>query len=189
MEPVSIKKIDLPLIANPANWSLFGLDPAKGLGIIGNIGVGKTTTMNKLLDNLWYDPLSSKVYNGIRISQMILKPGWEKTYDKYQSIRHTYLFVDDLAAKGKTVYFNNTNPAADLLNLRYNLYQSIEVTKETTGWHPSASYNYFTCNYDLETLAEEIGPDTVDRLHEMCNFVYVGGSSYRSGNLNGQITR
>lgn len=186
MKPVQIKKVDLPLIADPANWNLFGLDPAKGLGIIGNIGVGKTLTMNKLLDNLYFRPLTGKVYDGIRISQMILKPGWEKTYANYNSLKHTYLLIDDLAAKGKTRFYDSVNPAADLLNLRYNLWQTIDQ-KKLVPWDASASFNYFTCNYNLETLAEELGPDTVDRLHEMCNFVYVGGTSYRSGNLNGQI--
>jgi len=186
MKPVQIKKVDLPLIADPANWNLFGLDQSKGLGIIGNIGVGKTLTMGKLLDNLFFRPLMNKVYTGMRISQMILKPGWEKTYENYNSVKHTYLFIDDLAAKGKTVFFNNTNPAADLLNLRYNLWQMIDE-KKLVPWDVSASFNYFTCNYDLETLAQELGPDTVDRLHQMCNFVYVGGTSYRSNNLNGKI--
>jgi DNA replication protein DnaC len=186
MKPVQIKKIDLPLLADPANWNLFGLDPNKGLGIIGNIGVGKTTTMHKLLDNLYYRPALDKIYAGHRISQMILKPYWEKTYNKYESIKNTYLFVDDLAAKGKTSFADQWNPAADLLNLRYNLWQSI-ANGTLVPWDVSASFNYFTCNYDLETLAQELGPDTIDRLHEMCNFVYVGGTSYRSGNLNGKI--
>lgn len=186
MKPIQIKKIDLPLIADPANWNLFGLDPSKGLGIIGNIGVGKTITMNKLLDNLYFRSASNKVYVGHRISQLILKPYWEKNYDKYESIKNTYLFIDDLAAKGKTRFADQWNPAADLLNMRYNLWQMIDE-KKLVPWDISAGFNYFTCNYDLETLAEELGPDTVDRLHQLCNFVYVGGTSYRSGNLNGQI--
>lgn len=186
MKPVQIKKIDLPLLADPANWNLFGLDPNKGLGIIGNIGVGKTTVMNQLLDNLWYEERLNQPYEGHRISQLILKPYWEKTYKKIESINHTYLFIDDLAAKGKTRFADQWNPAADLINSRYNIFDLIKKGKRGR-WHESDSFLYFTCNYDLETLAEELQPDTVDRLYDMCNFVYVGGASYRSGNLNGKI--
>lgn len=191
MKPVQIKKTDLHLIADPSNWTMLGLDPNKGLGIIGNIGVGKTTVINQLLNHLWYDPLRSKVYAGHRLSQLDLKPNWEKTYAGYESIKHTYLLIDDLAERGRTRfnhYGTENNPVADLISLRYYLWDSIKVKKTTTGWHPSAAFNYFTSNYSLETLAEELGATAVDRLHQLCNFVYVGGTSYRSGNLNGVIT-
>ncbi len=45
-EPVQIKKIDLPLLADPANWNLFGLDPNKGLGGDEDFGLSLVASRN-----------------------------------------------------------------------------------------------------------------------------------------------
>ena len=180
---LKIKKTELHLIKDENNWEDLGLDLQKGILLMGNIGVGKTTIINEYLNTKWFNPLSGKVKTGHRLNQRELNSDF-KRYQNYESIKHYYMFIDDLADQGKTnikVYGEIKNPASDLIALRYNVFVS-EIR-----WDESDGFNYFTSNYSLDNLAEELGGSIVDRLYEMCNFIEVGGTSWRSGNLNGKI--
>ena len=154
-------------------WTENGLDLNKGIMLMGNPGVGKTTLMeNFALKNCkvcWGHP---NMPAGVGISSCdaaSIRRGCERIgINLIEMFEDHEMFLDDLGAepKGTVNHWGTTfDPIFDILGIRYR----VRKTHKT----------HITTNCNMETILEIYGNRVCDRLHEMCNILILEGSSRR----------
>ena len=167
---IKIKKENLEdLIINTDLWVERGMDPNKGILLIGPVGTGKTTVMKKYMKKFYTNPVNGRITAHV-LDQKIVNSG---NYHSMGSIDDFALFMDELGAGGFTIvnnYGNRYNPSNDLIDTR---------NKSFVNGKGRCTRNYFCTNYLHEKLIESLEINAYDRLVEMCNIVIVTGESYR----------
>lgn len=170
MSMLKIKKENLEdLILNKELWIERGMDPNKGILLIGPVGTGKTTVMKKYMSKFYTNPNNGRIAAHM-IDQRILNSG---DYHSMGSIGDYPLFMDELGSGGFTIvnnYGNKSNPSDDLIDIR---------SKSFVNREGGSTRNYFCTNYLQEELINALGIHAYDRLVQMCNIVIVTGDSYR----------
>ena len=174
---MKIKKEELrAIILDLNNWEANGLDPKKGLILLGNVGVGKTTTIEALIKLKHIRPDGSLV-NGHHYTQREINGyGSYKEFSNGRGLDRYQCFIDDIGDSGLSVvknYGSISSPVGDLIFNRSELY------KKEAVWCENTKFNYFTSNHFMEDLKEMFGDQIQDRLFGMCNIVIVTGESYR----------
>lgn len=164
------------IILDLDNWEANGLNPKKGLILLGNVGVGKTTCMESLIElkHRKHDgsPLKGHYYSQREINGY----GSYNEFQKGRSLDKYQCFVDDIGDSGLSVvknYGSVSSPVGDLIDDRSKLY------KKESVWCHNTRFNYFTSNHFMEDLKQMFGEQIEDRLFGMCNIVIVTGESYR----------
>jgi hypothetical protein len=151
------------VLLDPDKWEALGLDPNKGLLLMGPIGVGKTYTMDKYLQNKnrghWIEPQNMR--------RAIETHGFSY-FDQFQ---WDHLTFDDLGKEPPmvNVYGSEFFPGQELIDLRYSVFQ------KTAGRNRTC----FTTNLNKEMLREKYGERCYSRLIEMCNIVAITGEDLR----------
>jgi DNA replication protein DnaC len=144
-------------------WEALGLDPKKGLLIMGPVGVGKTTLMKEFLE---------EKNKGPWITDYEVKRGVQQEgYNWFNRFVMDHLTFDDLGAEPETIlsYGHQFNPGEEIIQLRY------EVFQRTAGRNRTC----FTTNYNREDLLARYGERCYSRLQEMCNFIVLEGPDLR----------
>lgn len=154
-------------------WPDAGLDPLKGILLLGNNGVGKTYFMKDFaLKNskiCWGHPKmpsDAKLQDGSADSV-------RRAYHQYgtellQQFDHHDFYLDDLGSEvGGPVNLFGTivDPIYELLMLRYRIRDQFKT--------------YITTNHTMDQIQERYGNRIWDRLHEMCNIIILDGKSRR----------
>jgi DNA replication protein DnaC len=152
------------------------LDLNKGICLAGGVGTGKTNLMNQLSlftqDNNLESFFSVKGMRGI-IREV--SSGGLKVIDNY--LMNDICF-DDIAIRQTALksYGTDINPLDELIQGRYERFvkRNPRPTHFTTNldFNPNDENNYRT----LRSMYDE---RSLDRIREMCNFIYLGGNSRR----------
>jgi DNA replication protein DnaC len=162
MNKIKVKKEALKeLLQNEASWVAQGLDPNKGILLMGKVGTGKTTAMKEYLRA---QPKRGWELNAIEIASEfnIYGPGVVR---KYLDNNHM-IFIDDIGMESPSTHYGvTTRPAADIIIQRYSTERGNKV--------------HFTTNKNLEDLGSIYGERIKDRLIEMVNIIHVEGDSWR----------
>jgi hypothetical protein len=141
--------------------------PVKGIGLIGDVGVGKTyftcaillELMRKGIKCLFLD--ISNFYDEIKTNFNRVEPGSDDS-DLIYHAKHTPVVVfDDVGAEYTTKW--KIDELGKIINHRYN-YNLVTI---------------FTTNLSAIELAERIGARTVDRIREMTRAIDIRGESMR----------
>lgn len=152
------------------------LDLKKGIALAGGVGTGKTEIMKQLCafceDNDFETQFKMKPMR--EILRELSKDGMSVINDYLQL---NYCF-DDIAIGGNVInHFGTTiNPLDDLIQSRYDRFtkRNSKPTHFTMNisFDPRATEN-------KEMLSKMYDIRTIDRIKQMCNFVYLGGESRR----------
>ncbi len=160
-------------VMDPTKWESIGLDPAKGILLLGNNGVGKTTFMEDFaLANskiCWGHPkmpsgmgIPDASAASIRRACQAIGPMLIPQFEMHD------LYLDDLGAEAGGVvqnYGTASDPIFEILMIRYRIRKSYKT--------------YITSNNNMDQLTEMYGNRIVDRLHELCNILILSGKSFR----------
>lgn len=152
------------------------LDFKKGIALVGGVGTGKTNLM-KQISYFCKDNALETAFTLKDMEQFNAEVGTFGLSAENKYFTANYCF-DDIAIGNKEVnyYGTKTNPLGDLIHGTY-----LRYTRRVS------SPTHFTMNVDFDPtdeaerqkLAEIYDIRWIDRLREMCNFVYLGGSSRR----------
>ena len=171
------RKVDMDflrsVVIDPSKWEANGLDPTKGILLLGNNGVGKTSFMEDFaLANskiCWGHPnmptgigIPDATATSIRRACQILGPSLIQQFETHD------LYLDDLGSEVAGVvqnYGTASDPIYEILMIRYRIRKSYKT--------------YITSNNTIEQLTEMYGRRIVDRLHELCNIIILTGQSFR----------
>lgn len=164
---INQKNLDRQLL-DISNWSKIGLDPAKGLLLMGKPGVGKTHFINKFIEHHKKHMYQTTAYD--------IETSFQKSGSEIISRWHwSDLFIDDLGIESVhlnvfgTVYY----PLKQVLFERHRLFLGLKSSHTNQITH-------ITTNLNLEEIRRRYDERIIDRLFEMCNFVHVTGTSYRA---------
>jgi len=146
---------------------------SKGIFLTGNIGSGKTELMRILL-KCQFPCLRFGIVSTRDIAGQVLTEGYDMiqrygkkaiNYRNQEPILCHNLF-DDLGSEDKINHFgNHINVMEQIILDRYEQYKRHGLL------------THFTSNLDLEQIREIYGDRVHSRLHEMCNFLLLGGSA------------
>ena len=171
---IKVKQEDLAdLLANEQNWASQGLDPNKGIILIGNPGVGKTYAMREWAKTKkigWGHPGLPSVYKELRdLSTKLIFTKCELLGPNYllQFIEEHEMWLDDLGYESTECvsYGTRFSPIQDLIFHRHKLFP----TRKTS----------FTTNYTIPQLEQKYGQGVASRIQEMCNVIIVTGKDRR----------
>lgn len=160
---IKIEQKATEALLDETEWEALGLDPNKGLLIMGPIGVGKSVLMNEYLKNKnrghWLEPEDIK--EGIETHG----------FSYFKQFRWDHLTFDDLGVEPKmvNVFGSEFFPGQELIDLRHSVFQ------RTAGQNRTC----FTTNLNRDLLKEAYGERCYSRLVEMCNFIAVTGEDLR----------
>lgn len=161
------------LLSDETQWESRGLDPAKGIILIGNPGVGKTYGMKEWARTKkigWGHPNLPSEYKDLRdLSTKLVFAKCEQHGPSYliQFAEDHEMWLDDIGFEPTECNSFGTKfiPIQDLLFYRHQLFPRRKT--------------HLTSNYTLDQLGEKYGPAIVSRIKEMCNVVYVEGIDRR----------
>lgn len=151
----------LAILCDEPNWSSHGLDPAKGLFLIGNTGVGKTWTLEAFLRE-------TKKNRGRYINPEIIMHGVSVEGAEYfHRFYSDHLFWDDFGSEPTAQMYMGTNlfSGASILQVRETRFPILKTN--------------FTSNLLPEDIKEMYGDRVLSRLRLMCNFIIVTGKDLR----------
>ena len=160
-------------LIHPTHWESNGLNPGKGILLMGNNGVGKTHFMEKFaLANskiCWGHPkmpTDCQIDDGSADS--IRRAYHQHGPELLQQFNHHDLYLDDLGSEvgGPVNLFGTTvDPIYELIMMRYRIRDQFKT--------------YITTNHTMDQIKERYGYRIWDRLHEMCNILILEGQSRR----------
>lgn len=177
LQHVAIEKLDTTLTLYPEDYTVyrkllayalqdeeacskFGLDPKKGILLVGKIGVGKTTYM-KLLPYLMKQEHRYAFESALNITSDYKGYGEQiiKMYTR-PSININHLCIDDLGLEKEVLHFGNrTNVLGEILYTRHQLLKEKGI------------YTHATTNLNAVELSEKYGNRMRSRMREMFNIV------------------
>jgi DNA replication protein DnaC len=162
MISVQIHQNDISQINDLANWPRLGLDPNRGLLLIGAPGVGKTCAMKAFIKSQDRHMHSITAYD--------VEIGYKTKGLEYRSV-HSYgsIYVDDIGIESTYIldFGSKYYPIQTFIFERHRRF----VTDKDKF--------YGTTNLNFADLREKYGERVLDRLFEMVNFITVIGESYR----------
>lgn len=147
-----------------------GMDPGKGLLIMGNVGTGKTELMRA----------ASQAYRDIHGIGFGVKPcsdlardytpkdtGGAGTLSRW--IEGPHVCFDDLGTEPSDVQHmgNHSNVMAEVIEARYSRYTNARV----------GSITHLTTNLSVQEIADRYGPRAASRLRHMVNTVNLGANA------------
>ena len=151
----SLKQIYLYMTGNKD----FNGDLHKGLFLIGNFGVGKTTILKTLA--AIFDIINKRkmiFLSSLQLHEIIKENGVE-------IIAKSPMIIDEIGRENEVVkdYGTEIRPIVELLTARYN----------------NNAYTFATSNYNLDSLKKKYGQYITDRMVEMFNFIELTGETRR----------
>jgi len=147
--------------------SKFSLDLNKGIFLVGGVGVGKTVFMMilrqllPLKDRYAVKPCQQIALEYIDQGTNVLMRYGRNYVDNVDinTINRAYCF-DDLGAEEATKHYgNDANVMAQIIQMRYNLFQNRKVL------------THFTSNLISDQIDVHYGTRVRSRLREMCNWI------------------
>ena len=151
----------LRILCDEENWPSYGLDPAKGLFLMGNTGVGKSWSLEAYLKE-------TKKNRGRLINPEIIMMGVGSEGSNYfHRFITDHLFWDDFAMEPVSQMYMGTTffPAASIVQVRESKFPALK--------------SHFTTNKLPEDISERYGDRVLSRLRLMCNFIIVTGKDLR----------
>lgn len=147
--------------------SKFSLDLNKGIFLVGGVGVGKTVFMMilrqllPLKDRYALKPCQQIALEYIDQGTNVLMRYGRNYVDNVDinTVNRAYCF-DDLGAEEATKHYgNDANVMAQIIQMRYNLFQNRKVL------------THFTSNLISDQIDVHYGTRVRSRLREMCNWI------------------
>ncbi|MBK7807000.1 MAG: hypothetical protein IPJ51_11930 [Saprospiraceae bacterium] len=165
------KKVLMELYAyftgEPQLCKFYSIDLNKGLFLSGKTGVGKTVHI-KLLRRLLELNERFKIKSCQQLSLEYMEQGsnvlmlYGRNYIDYidrNTINQSYCF-DDLGTEDEVRHYGTqTNAMAQVILMRYNLYQNYKIV------------THFTSNLTADQIEKYYGDRVRSRLKEMCNWI------------------
>lgn len=151
----------------------YSIDLKKGIFLVGGVGVGKTVFMliiRQLLsmkERFVVKPCQQIALEYIDQGTNILMRYGRNYVDHVDinTINRAYCF-DDLGAEEATKHYgNDANVMAQIIQMRYNIFQSRKVL------------THFTSNLTADQIDVYYGARVKSRLREMCNWIEFTSSS------------
>ena len=150
----------------------------KGICLWGNVGVGKTTLMNTLMDNprIPFDMINCRVIVG-----NYLRDGYE-SIDIYRR-NNTYTYLDEnqcrLTTKFKGICFDDFGVERDAVSYgdRVNLLEEIILDRYDN--HIPFDQTHLTTNLTSDEIEKRYGTRVRSRMREMFNLIELHGSDFR----------
>lgn len=140
----------------------------KGILILGNIGVGKSTLIRAL--NTFYKRTNqtNKSFvetSAIRIVSKYLDVG-DEVFELFGKAYNYNCYIDDLGLESDASRFGNkVDVLKNLMLIRYDIRDNAKT--------------FITTNLNINEIEERYGKQVIDRLKEMCFFVKLEGTSRR----------
>jgi DNA replication protein DnaC len=137
----------------------------KGIGLYGNVGVGKTHLLVLLYKN--------RVWWSVNTRGLLPFPRWISFYELSMDVKkHGFEIVEAAIGDSSLIFID------DFLMKCFDW----EIEKKIASMIIMKSYDYekklcFTSNFNVDEL--DVDRRIVDRLHEMCDLVEVFGKSKR----------
>jgi DNA replication protein DnaC len=151
----------------------YSIDLKKGIFLVGGVGVGKTVfmmIMRQLLsmkESYVVKPCQQIALEYIDKGTSVLMRYGRNYVDHVDinTINRAYCF-DDLGAEEATKHYgNDANVMAQIIQMRYNIFQSRRVM------------THFTSNLTADQIDVYYGARVKSRLREMCNWIEFASSS------------
>ena len=145
----------------------YAIDTSKGVFLVGGIGVGKTVFMHilrqayPLNERFVVKPCQQIALEYIDQGANVLMRFGRNYVDHIDinTINRAYCF-DDLGAEEATKHYgNDANVMAQIIQMRYNIFQSRKVL------------THFTSNLTADQIDVYYGARVRSRLKEMCNWI------------------
>lgn len=144
------------------------LELHKGIFLMGEVETGKTFLMKvmmNLVNALNYEPRKFKFASTVQLQFDVMKSQSVAPLEKYTT--GIYCF-DDLGVETDTMLYGNEIKLFDsIIQIRYDSFQNYGLTTHATS------------NISREKLNEVYDQQTVSRMNQMFNFVYLGGKPKR----------
>lgn len=149
------------------------INPKKGIGLVGNSGIGKTTAM-KVINiisehgGIYYKhneklvPLKFHIFNSRDIINFFERDGYDGISKLYN---YENIMIDDLGAEtSQANYFGTAiNVLQDIIERRYD----------------KGLLLHFTSNYSVHEIQEKYGYRVYSRLMEQVNIIELQGKDFR----------
>ena len=162
IESLSINQdVLIEIICNEKDWESNGLNPNKGLFLMGNTGVGKTFALE-----CFFSQTRKNV--GWRLDDQKIMEGVQTYGTQYFSrFLQDNMFWDDIGEEPQRMMWMGTDiwPGLTIIKTRYTRWPHLK--------------NHFTSNMLLEDLSNYYGDKVMSRLNQMCNFIIVTGKDRR----------
>lgn len=161
------------VLISPDKWEANGLDPVKGICLMGKPGVGKSYFMELYSQRnskiCWGHPKMPRELGLLDCRAQTIKTACERQGIVFlQQFQDHELYLDDLGSEsqGTTNHFGTQiDPITELIQIRY----SVRKTTKTN----------ITTNCNLEKIEEIYGDRFADRIPELCNILILDGKSFR----------
>jgi len=153
------------------------LDQNKGICLMGGVGTGKTNLMNQL--SLFLKDSELETQFEVKSMRSIVR---EVSGKRGLSVIDDYLMgdicLDDIAIRQTSVksFGTEINPLDELIQGRYERFSK----KNSRPTHFTTNLDFNPNNaHEMQVLRSMYDERSLDRIREMCNFIYLGGTSRR----------
>lgn len=151
-------------------------DLNKGICLAGGVGTGKTNIMQQLAYFCEDNELSTgfKIQSMRGVAKEVARSGIDAT-TKYMT---EDICFDDIAVGSQTIntYGTLINPLDDLIQGRYDRF----VKRNSRPTHFTTNLDFNPNDQENSSILEMMyDKRSIDRIKQMCNFVYLGGKSRR----------
>lgn len=149
-----------------ARQSCDGMDPNRGILLIGNVGSGKTLLMrsaSRVIEDA-YGVRSFGVKGCSDLVRMFNEDGYAGDIDMWINAPHVCL--DDMGTEGEAIHFGKrTNLIGEMIEARYD-----RAMRGVKAW------THITTNLSTDAIKERYGARVYSRIAHMCNAIGIGVS-------------
>lgn len=152
------------------------LDFTKGICLMGGVGTGKTNIMNRIsmfLDDNGFDNQFS-----VKSMRSVIREVSKNGLPVIDSYLMGDICFDDIAIRQTTIksYGTDINPLDELIQGRYERF----AKRNSRPTHFTTNLDFNPNNStEMQVLRSLYDERSIDRIKEMCNFIYLGGTSRR----------
>jgi len=152
------------------------LDQTKGICLMGGVGTGKTNIMNQI--SFFLKDHDLETYFEVKSMRSIIRDVSKNGLPVIDSYLMGDICLDDIAIRQTAIksYGTDINPLDELIQGRYERFSK----RNSRPTHFTTNLDFNPNNStEMQVLRSMYDERSIDRIKEMCNFIYLGGTSRR----------